>query len=240
MPAKNINIQTMMAVCEQCDSVFKFGEDVVSKAKQRKVKTPENFMVTEENGRLEISYLYRQNLGDMEYVIMFFSALGVLGGGAVALATFAKVFIVAAVAALVALFALYIIVAHLFDRAHVVIDDEYVTFNEKPLYGFSNKKFHRDEVVRVTSKPLESSPDTYHAVFVEMMDGTQLKYMDYTRRDIALYLVKAMNDYLQNDSTNNFVDDSVPSTERLTTDDTPPDTLAVGDDGELVKRAAEN
>lgn len=238
--AKNINIQSMMAVCDQCDSVFKFGEDVVSKVKQRKVKTPEKFNVIEEDGRFEINYLYRQNLGDLEYVILSFSMLGVLGGSAVALATLSKMFLVAAIAGLIALFALYVIVAHLIDRAHMVIDDEYLQFYEKPLYGFSNKKFHRDEVVRVISKPLESSPDTYHAVYVEMIDGSQLKYIDYTRRDIALYLVKALNDYLQNDIADTFVDDPAASTERLMADETIPDTLAVGDDGELIKRAAEN
>lgn len=239
IPAKNVNIQTMMAVCDQCDTVFKFDERVVSKAKRAKIKAPPNFTVTETDDSLEISYLYRQHLGGGEMAVMFGSLIGLLVSGSVLIAVkgvLAPTLIMGAVA----LFCLYLIAAFLLDRAHIIIDDESIKHIEKPIYGFSNRTFDRDEVERVYCKPVDANQlnnaDAYYSVILVMADGSEGKLIQYTKRNIAFYIERMLTQRLNADAGIMTAD---PGSTALADaqDEFSLDDLLMGDDGEVLSRS---
>lgn len=239
IPAKNVNIQTMMAVCEQCDTVFKFDESVVSKAKRAKLKAPPNFTVTEDEDSLEISYLYREHLGAGEMAVMFFAAIGLLVSGFVVIAAkgiLAPTLIMGAVA----LFCIYLLAAFIFDRAHITIDDDTISHIEKPIYGFSNRTFDRDEVEKVYCKPVDANQlnnsDAYYSVVLAMADGSEGKLIQYTQRNIAFYIERMLNQRLNADAALQYAEPDAASLESAE-DEISLDDLLIGDDGEVLSRS---
>lgn len=247
IPAKNVNIQTMMAVCEQCDTVFKFDESVVSKAKRAKLKAPPNFTVTEDEESLEISYLYRQHIGGMEGVVIFFCLVGLLisAGGLIAVkGALAPTLIMGAVA----LFCSYIVAAFALDRSTITIDDDTISHIEKPLYGFSNRTFNREEVEKVYCKAVDANQlnnsDAYYSVVLEMADGSEGKLLQYARRNIAFYIERMLNQRINADAVADAVaDPALHGTEPDATalesaeDELTLDDLLIGDDGEVLSRS---
>ena len=55
LPAENINIQKMTAVCPACDTVFSFDLPA-DKAKRRKVKQPAKLNLRDDNDRLQMEF----------------------------------------------------------------------------------------------------------------------------------------------------------------------------------------
>ena len=56
VPAENINIQKMTAVCPACDTVFSFDlPEAETKAKRRKVKQPSKLMI-QDNDTLQMAF----------------------------------------------------------------------------------------------------------------------------------------------------------------------------------------
>ena len=55
IPAENINIQQMVAVCPECNTVFEFASPCSQKSKIRKVKQPQKISVEDTND-LKISF----------------------------------------------------------------------------------------------------------------------------------------------------------------------------------------
>lgn len=239
IPAKNVNIQTMMAVCDQCDTVFKFDERVVSKAKRAKIKAPKNFTVTEDEDSLEISYLYRQHLGGMEMMVIFISMVGLLLSG-LAIIGVKGILTPTLIIGAVALFCIYIIAAFALDRAYITIDDDTIEHFEKPIYGFSNRKFYREEVERVYCKPVDAnqlnSDDAYYGVVLVMSDGSEHRLIHQTQRNIAFYIERMLTQRLNADAGITTAD---PGSTALAdaTDEFSLDDLLMGDDGEVLSRS---
>jgi hypothetical protein len=253
IPAKNVNIHSMMAVCEQCDTVFKFDETVVGagKAKRAKIKTPGNFTVTEdEDGGLEISYLYREHYGSSEWAAVIFGFIGLIFSSSIVLAT-RGVMPPLLIFGGVALFCLWILVAYLLNRAHITINDDSVQYFETPIYGFSNRKFDREDLVRIYCKPVDANElnnaDAYYSVVLVYDDGSERKLIHYAQRDIAVYIQQMLTRHLGMDAiaespSSILHEDAGAAAEGAADtldsaeDDFTLDALLMGDDGEVRSR----
>lgn len=247
IPAKNVNIHSMMAVCEACDTVFKFDETVVvGKTKREKVKTPQNFAVTEdEDSGLEISYLFREHFGSSEWAAVIFGFIGLIFSISIVLAT-RGVMPPLLIFGGVVLFCLWVLVSYLINRAHITINDDSVQFFETPIYGFSNRKFDREDLVRVYCKPVDANElnnaDAYFSVVLVYDDGSERKLIHYTQRDIAFYIQRMLTRHLGMDAIAESPspilqeDESVDNIGDSAEDDLPLDALLFGDDGEVRSR----
>lgn len=240
LPAKNINIQTMMAVCAVCNTVFQFDADTLVKTKRQKLKAPDNIQVSEQDDRLEVSYHYRDHLGTIEIisiiacgVVMLMSLIGTA-------LLLPRLPLVGLALLAVPLFTLYLMLAAIFNEVRVVIDAQQVRCRERPLYSFYNRTFERDTVVRAYSRA-----DTAHGehsinrqhVMLLLHDGQEKRLVQYTQPYLAAYIVQLLNTVLlEEDDADALVS---PVSDPLS--DTPdgeidPEWLAVGDDGELIRR----
>lgn len=226
IPARQINVQKLIAVCDQCDAVFNVDAGALPTPgrKRRKVPQPERFQVVEEGDRLEMHYFFREHMGWLEYIVGgIFAAMALAGvvGLGVLLASGMLLYTLPLLAGIGVL--VYLLASIVVNEAELKLDETTLAYKEGPLFTFSDKAMDRGEVVRVYAKPsgLTDNPaDDYYNVMVQMPDGLEKALVQYTRRDIAAYMAQVIEEYLNADAEaleSPFVDadeverDSVPA-----------------------------
>lgn len=206
IPARQINVQKLIAVCDNCDAVFNVDAGALPTPgrKRRKVPQPERFQVVEEDGRLEMRYLFREHMGWLEYVVGgIFTAMAL--AGIVGLGVLLASGMLLGTLPLLAVIGLlgYMIGTIVVNEAEMILDDTTLTYREQPLFMFANKQVERSEIARVYAKPGELSgnpSDDYYNIMVQMPDGTEKTLVQYARRDIATYTVQMLEEYLNADA----------------------------------------
>ena len=201
IPARQINVQEMIAVCADCDTVFKPTDYKTSlTAKRRKLSKPPKFDVVETADHMEISYLYRQNMGWLEFLVLGIAAAvsSVLTLGTAELLA-NQSFIPALIAFGVALIAFYFVAAVLLNRRTIVIDEDYLTHQETPFPAMSNYQYRQDEVVGFHTKRMNTLDDPikdYYTIYVQLIDGTEAKFVEAVPRNYAAYIEQMIQNHM--------------------------------------------
>jgi hypothetical protein len=214
IPGPNINIQDKLAVCPQCGSVFSFADHLTRKP--RKSKPPRNIMIQEQDTQLEIRFRWMQVLKPEEhwFTLLCLAGIGVLGGLAAAMfdgmdtvleGVLGIGFVLAAMAAL------YMVLVILLNQVRVTIDEQMIHAQHKPL-PFGNKNVQRRDVVGVTCAVASYNRDNPNSETVDYNvqlvrhDGSHVTLVN-VRRDVAFYITQVIENYLDDDSAEEELED---------------------------------
>lgn len=203
IPAENINIQEMVALCSECQHVFAFTRNAVArKAKRRIPPQPKRVHVYVDDDGLELSY--RLVLGSGPKFGLAMAAFA---------AILATIFLVSAflrhepvqlqfVLALTALFFSYITAMALTTTTTITADLQHLEVSSGPLPFPINddKTLSTTDIARVSfeesyqsNSPLSPS----YNVYAELPDGARISVVTSLPRLHAHYIARVLDDYLQ-------------------------------------------
>jgi hypothetical protein len=217
IPARQINVNKLVAVCERCDAVFSVDPATLPTAerKRRKVPQPEKFHVIESDGKLEMSYLFREHFGWLEVIMII--VVGLMNVAAfVGLGMFISGGQWLPVIGLLALipFLLYVLVSYFTNRHVITLDANTLAAGELPLRTyFLDVEIDPRQIVRVFTKAtgLDGNPaDDYYYVMAQMTDQTERTILHYVKRQNAEFIAQMLDEYIQAGNEvleNPFVDD---------------------------------
>ena len=213
IPAENVNIHDMVAVCPKCDHVFKFGDRLaLEKVKRRKVKHPDRVHVQEAVGRLDISYSRVLSQDDakgmlpltiLTLIMLFLFGVNV-GTGTPILFHFL-------LGSLTAIFS-YLLVEAIFNRTEIRADDQTITVCRKPLplpgagFPYQTKTLSRDEAVEVFAEETAESREKgdvnrYYHVCAQLPDGSRVILIKGAPQTYGLYIAQRLEAYLQGEES---------------------------------------
>lgn len=187
VPAENVNIQQMVAVCPACDTVFRFGERGSTKIKRRKFKQPDGFTVTETPDGVSLSFPQRVSADDRKGLFIGM-AVGSFTGflGTLMLTEDAPVFF-ALLMLTISLVMYTTAFAMLVNRRHVTVDEDTISTRQGPVpvpipgeeWAFAEKSLLRQDVVRVFCEQTEESRQSgqlnrYYHVCLGLPDGERV------------------------------------------------------------------
>ncbi len=206
VPSRNINIQEMLGVCEQCDSVFR-----LRLGRKRKAQPPPNFEVMDlPDGGVHIHYGWGKTLGVGEQAGMAFYgliivALAVAGLPAMLSGEIFGGLVFFMLAALMGLgFALVML-----NGSDIRLTEDEISLTHRPVQ-LGRRHFDRADIARVVAKPsgMNQNAYGYYAVMLQRHDGSELPLMDSVRRELAFFIAQTLDEALQNTSENDspFVD----------------------------------
>ena len=211
VPAENINIQQMGAVCPYCDSVFRF-ELPGDKVKRRKIKPPEKIDVTETDDRLELAFRTNFRLDKDETFLT-----GVLASGIFTLLTFFLLsdalageitFWGPAIIIALTLFLYYSVALMTFNRTHIEVFEDRMEISRRPLpslRSYTRINLHNIKSVHCEETPVskrEGYDTPRYNVWAQTVDGSRKMIVSDVIQDYAIFIVQELNSYfdLQADS----------------------------------------
>ena len=134
IPAENVNIHDLIAVCPQCHHIFKFGDKFSpDKVKSRKVKQPDNMSIRENEYQLGIIYGRVLSQDDAKGVLPL-TILTLIMSFLFAMNVASRTPIVFAIilGLLTSIFA-YILAEAIFNRTKITVDPQEITVRRAPL-----------------------------------------------------------------------------------------------------------
>jgi len=206
VPAENINIQQMTALCGECSHVFGFSEGgVIAKPKHRHIPKPKRLETQEDETGLTLSYRRVFNLNTI-------GALAGMSFGAVVI-TFALIAIgfspdaprlAALLPGAIATLLWYVVAVILTTTTRIRANAETVEVKTGPLpFPISeDKTLATADIARVFCEEVVSSQKSgigvnYYLVRIELVDGVRLSLLDALPQEYAFYIAQALEAYLQ-------------------------------------------
>lgn len=204
--AENINVQELVAVCSNCDTVFQFTSPE-EKAKRRKVKKPEK-LVLKDGQNLEM--LFRTNFRLDANQAFITSAFG-----GIAMTIFAFVvgneylvgetnFFAPLIFTLLATFFLYRASLIAYNHTHIVMSEQNVTVSRAPLPSIFNQtqSISLNGVIAIkceeTSISKKEAYDTpRYRVWAETADGNRRTIVNDVTEDYAYFISQKLDEKLQ-------------------------------------------
>lgn len=218
--AENINIQEMISVCQNCDTVFPF-ERPTEKVKRRKVKQPQNLTKHEDERRLHMQFRTNFRLDRNEaFLGSVFSTVAFVGLTNLFFfeALLGEVNLVLPVLlALFTLMSIYRAGLIAYNQTHIDMTDERIRVSRQPLRGLRPPlEVDLSGVVAIdtaeTEISIERNYDTpRYRVWAERADGTQRVIVNDLTEEYAYYVSRVLDERLQmqNDyDTARLVDDA--------------------------------
>lgn len=209
VPAENINIQHLTAVCPSCSTVFQFNPPQ-AKIKRRKVKQPVRLQVREADDQLSLSFRTNFRLDKNERFIfsgivsLAFTFFTVIAAGEY-LAGEAP-FAVALGFSLVALFLYFLVAVMVYNKTHIQINPESIQVSRKPLPDFRSQPLDIGlsgvERIRYAETPAsvrEGYDTPRYTVWAEMADGSRKVIVNDVIDDYAVFIAQRLNEYLDLD-----------------------------------------
>lgn len=204
--AQNINIQELIAVCQQCDTVFPF-ERPTEKAKRRKVKQPTQLTQYEDDRRLHMEFRTNFRL-DRNEAFLTSAIFAVVLVGLTNLFFFEALVSASGVglAVILALFALmniYRAALIAYNKTHIDMTDERIRVARQPLPSLRPPlEIDLSGVVAIdtaeTEISIERQYDTpRYRVWAERADGTQRLIVNDLTEDYAYYVSRTLDERLQ-------------------------------------------
>lgn len=206
MPAENINIQEMVAVCPACDTVFPF-EAPEQKTKRRKVKQPDG-LTLHDGAVLEMEFRTNWRLDRSEEFV----------GTAAFSGSFSFVALIMLAAALqgemplvfpllfgmVAAVADYSLATLLWNKTHITMDDQQITIRRKPLPSLLSQVKHVSlaGVVAIRTEETETSrKEAYDTprfrVWAETADGIRRTIANDLVEEYAFFVAQRLQERLE-------------------------------------------
>jgi hypothetical protein len=205
--AENINVQELVAVCANCDTVFKFTAPE-EKSKRRKVKQPEQLILRDAE-KLEMSFRSNWRLAQNQdfigiviilgmTIFLTVSSVGAAIGGA------APIFI-PIVGTLISFFLAYLLGLLVYNQTHIVMDKERISVSRKPLPTLSNQldiSLHGIEAIKCEETPV-SKKEGYdlprYRVWAETADGSRRPIVNDVTEEYAYFISQRLNERLHED-----------------------------------------
>lgn len=198
--AQNINVQTMVAVCEQCDSVFSFDATDTDR-KRRKVRQPARLHLDDTADRLTMRYRRVFNQDEQGFAIGngFFTVLLPIIL-ILTLAYNASIF-VSLFFALWMLVSWYGQVALLLNRTSLTMDVDRLSVTCGPLpwpTSARNTAINRHDLGDVVCEETEDSRrvaavNRYYHVRARLLDGQKHTLLQGIPQDYAFYIAQELN-----------------------------------------------
>jgi hypothetical protein len=233
IPAGQINIQQLVAVCPDCDHVFAFSRDAVArKAKRRKLKAPARVHVREDAGELNLSYRLvfgpgpkfgaaMVTIGALAYTAIFIRA------GADNAPDGFMIFM-----GVLALLMYYLLAVFFTTTTRITADDAGIEVKSGPL-PFPIKDDKTLSAADISHVAFEKTQETIppgmptHNVYAEFHDGERVNVVTSLPREHARYLAATLDDYLR------ALDGEAYTFEDLPDDDAMFTESGIAADGEL-------
>jgi len=206
VPAENINIQRMVAVCPTCNAVFQFDPSD-TKIKRRKVKQPPQITSDEADHHLNITFRTNFRLDQSESFILsgIFSAIFafltiiLIGASAVKPAALP----IALGFGLFTLLSFYWLGLVTYNKTHIEVSDEKIEVSRKPLPSFLNQSttlgLSGIERVRYeeTAASKKAGYDTpRYNVWADMVDGNRKLIVSDMVEEYAVFISQRLNEFL--------------------------------------------
>ena len=213
--AENVNVQQMVAVCSACDQVFQFSLDD-PKPKRRKVKQPPQLDFDEADD-LHLSFRTNFRLDKSE---AFLSSL--LGSVFLTFTTFILMseeftsklpLIIPLGFGIVTLFFYYWMALTVYNKTHIVMDDESIRVSRQPLPSLFNQtrtvnlagvRSIYSEETAISQKEAYDTP-RFH-VWAEMEDGSRRLIVTDMIEDYTVFIAQKLNERLNENDGENDVD----------------------------------
>lgn len=219
IPPENINIQEMVALCDDCNLVFNFKDHLPRrKAKPPRLFRPNNVQVEETDEQLSISYRMVYKGGAMFGFIM--SMIGsVLLPLAFATILATKNNIEVAPMMMVGagmLWSWYLLAAFFITKTHITVNEDVLAVETGPLFLpiKDDKVIPADTIARLYREEVTDLLPSNN-VRAELHDGDQLKIVTSLPDEHAIYIARIIDHYLQSGvpddvliSGDEFYDDS--------------------------------
>jgi hypothetical protein len=208
VPAEQINIQQMAAVCPSCDSVFSFDapNTATEKAKRRKVKQPENLelhdgaaleMAFRTNWRLDQdeSFIGSAALGGVFSALAFIMLFGVFQGEIP--------FFIPLLFAIVAAAADYAVALRVYNKTHIVMDQENIRISRKPLPGLgTEQQINLSGVVAIhVEETVASKKEAYDTprfrIWAETVNGVNRTIITDLVEEYAYFVAQRLQERLE-------------------------------------------
>ena len=204
--AHNINVQKMVAVCGDCDAVFRFTVDA-AKRKRRKVKQPPHIQMAESPERMVLRFqrVYNQDergllWGDSVFALLLPVLL------LVALRASAPILVVFMIAAWMAA-AWYVQAALRFNQTTITRDADRLAVGYGPLPWFTgapNLSLESQSVTEIiceqTTESRESASSTrFYHVRARRVDGDTVTILQAMPEDYAFFIAQELNTVVGDD-----------------------------------------
>jgi hypothetical protein len=232
---KNINLQTMVAGCDACNSVFPFTADDLSaeSSKGTKIKTPPSFDIHHEDAEtLDIEIDWRKAFGSLEWMFLVLMSLGALTMTPLSLVSWNAALtdpqgplgplIVGSIFSAIALFCWYVLAVFAFNRTRLTLTEDRFDYVHRPLY-WQGKHLPTDSIVGIELTPTDQFSD-YRGLVVVTDDG-QRHFLDNFQIQHAQYLQRRLQRAL--------FKPEAPTYDHLTAALDEGAEVQIGDDGEL-------
>lgn len=195
IPARNVNVQTMTAVCEACDSVFQFEPSaLVGQVKRHKQAKPTHFTVRQ-GDTWSVEYVWRKGWGALEWSIAILTTFGGLMTTPMALKFLSEFraegepmqLVLTGIIGLIMLACWYIPATMVVNRTRITLDADRLTIQHMPL-PWQGLNLPLDQIDHFQLEPVEIFPE-YSTLKVVMIDGTshnidsaRTSYLQYLKR----------------------------------------------------------
>ena len=207
VPATNINIQKMTAVCPACDTVFSFDVPETQKAKRRKVKRPAR-LVLNDDATLHMAFWTNFRLdknGDFLSSAMMSGSMGFIA--LLLIATGKAPLILTLGFVLIALAFVYRLVLTALNKTHIEMDEDTIKVTRKPLPNPFNQG-HEVPLAGVAAIKYEetalSKKEAYdtprYQVWAETADGSRRNIVNDVTEDYAVFIAQHLQERLQIDA----------------------------------------
>jgi hypothetical protein len=206
VPASNVNIQQMAAVCPACNSLFKV-ELPEPKSKRRKIKQPEPLTFDENDHRLHMAFRTNFRLDRSEAFIssatvsLVFALITVISFASGASILFPLGF------ALLTAICFYWLALTVYNQTHIDMDDERIKISRQPLpmpfnstrdVNLANVKAIRYEETPASVR--ESYDTPRYNVWAETVDGSRRIIVQDMVEEYAIFIAQRLSEYLDRDA----------------------------------------
>jgi hypothetical protein len=205
VPAENINIQKMTAVCTACDTVFVF-EPPEAKSKRRKSKQPAKLTLRDADDRLQMEFWTNFRLDRNQSFIS-----SIFGGGGMALVAllmlagggrvpfFLPLFFLTVAAGFI-----YSLVLTAVNKTHIDMDQDAIKVTRQPFPNPLNQG-HEISLAGITAIKYEetaiSRKEGYdtprYRVWAETADGTRRTIVNDVTEEYAVFIAQRLEERLQ-------------------------------------------
>ncbi|MBX3064904.1 MAG: hypothetical protein KF726_18120 [Anaerolineae bacterium] len=200
--AADINIQQMVAICPECDNVFKFDATF---RQGRKIKKPAQFQVTDDDPKILdmfFKWSWRTEppismiIIPICLIFMLLLTVAMIADGAPFLLTLLPIFL--------ATFLSYTLFAIGINRTHYLSDGATLTVFTEPLpfMRYEKKTISVAEIASVTVErpgyaPFPEGKAGFYDVFVHTLDGDKLRIAAYVNHEHAHFIQQELQAHVQ-------------------------------------------
>jgi len=200
IPAKNINIQKTLALCDHCGTVFDFSENVsaevaTQKPKNRKIKQPLDMQVHEGDDQLLLRLKWSTRIvpptinilmGIWLVLTIILPLLSALSGDFEALGW----------GFLLGFIPLYYFISLLVNSTRIELSNRTVSAVGKPLPWFDGKTINTERIETVTYKSSKSF-EQFYDVYARLYDGREMNLVELIPYEHAVFIAQEANGYLR-------------------------------------------